>query len=175
MSEFYAYHVVTNQAMHLGQKLSINNQFESGVFKRVTERKTEVENLYAQESNDENSSFEHHLSVAFRELALEEIRQQSYQDYPSRLHCLYISKTLEESQKWFEFFQRIGRPTLQIVKLKINGNCFVGDATKCFEGTNSKNKNLQLARNYWQHQGVAEVEEMLVNGEIEVIEIIKES
>jgi len=48
--------------------------------------------------------------------------------------CLYVSKTLEEAEEWFDYFISLGRPTFQIVKLKIIGNVFCGDAEKCFDG-----------------------------------------
>ena len=47
--------------------------------------------------------------------------------------CLYVSKTLEEAEEWFDYFISLGRPTFQIVKLKIIGNVFCGDAEKCFD------------------------------------------
>ena len=73
---------------------------------------------------------------------------------------------------------KIGRPTYHIVKLEIACNYFVGDATKCFKGQLSKVENLRLAEVYWEANGDSENQqaicEMLVNGQITVVEIVKE-
>ena len=54
----------------------------------------------------------------------------------------------------------------------------MGDATKCFKGQLSKEENLRLAETYWESEVDEENQqsicEMLVNGQITVIEIVKE-
>ena len=62
------------------------------------------------------------------ELALEKVRRKKYPQYPSRMSCLYVSKNFDEADNWGKYFAKIGRPTYSIVKLKIEGNCFIGDA-----------------------------------------------
>ena len=93
------------------------------------------------------------------------------------MSCLYVSKTFEEAERWGEFFARIGRPTYHIVKLEVKGNCFMGDATKCFRGQTDKEENLKLAKVYWESE-LNDTEdtvcEMLVDGQITVVEIVKE-
>lgn len=92
--------------------------------------------------------------------------------------CLYVSGTLEEAEKWGKFFAEIGRPTYHIVKLQIEGNCFIGDATKCFKGQLNKEENLKLAEIYWESEvddsDSQAVREMLVDGHITVVELVKE-
>lgn len=68
------------------------------------------------------------------------------------MNCLYVSKTFEEAENWGRFFVEIRRPTYHIVKLEIEGNCFIGDATKCFDGQPEKNENLRLAEIYWENK-----------------------
>ena len=137
-----------------------------------------VEEIYAHPENYDAETLEHHTSVSLRELALEEVRQQKYPHYPSRMGCLYVSKTLKEAENWGEFFARIGRPTYSIVKLEVEGRVFVGDATKCFRGQLSKAENLRLAEAYWEKEAdpddSQQIPEMLVNGRITVLEIVKE-
>lgn len=178
MNEIYVYHVVTERPMNLGQCIWFDETHHSGVFQRVMDKVNIVNDIYAHPEKYESNELEHHTSVALRELALEEVRKTKYPMYPSRMACLYVSKSLKEAEKWFEFFTKIGRPTYQIVKLKVNGNCFTGDATKCFDGSLSKEKNLKLAERYWKNlEGSGEkppIVEMLVDGEIEVVEIVKE-
>lgn len=63
------------------------------------------------------------------------------------------------------------------MKLKVNGNVFCGDAAKCFEGRLTEKENLMLAERYWENKSFdkTSILEVLVDGDIEVVEIIKES
>lgn len=174
----YAYHVVTERPMHVGQQLLFDSTHHNGVHRRVYEKEAIVADIYANPQKYRADALEHHTSVALRELALEEVRQSHYPAYPSRMSCLYVSQTLDEARRWGEFFARIGRPTYHIVKLEITGNCFIADATKCFDGQISKHENLRLAKQYWEnssndtdHPAVCE---MLADGLITVIEIVEE-
>lgn len=76
-----------------------------------------------------------------------------------------------------QLFCTFRRPTFQIVKLKVNGNIFYGDAEKCFDGKLSEEENLILAEKYWENKdfGTSSILEMLVDGDIEVIEIVEEN
>ncbi len=178
MNELYAYHVVTDRTMQLGQHIIFDETHHSGVYQRVMEKLDAVNDIYEHPDRYDANSLEHHTSVALRELALEEVRKAKYPMYPSRMGCLYVSKTVKESEDWFDFFTKIGRPTYQIVKIRIQGNCFVGDATKCFDASLCKEENLRLAEAYWENKanpaGEPPIVEMLVDGDIEVVEIIKE-
>lgn len=53
---------------------------------------------------------------------------------------------------------------------------FYGDAAKCFVGKSSEKENLILARKYWENKDLNEnlISEVLVDGDIEVVEILKE-
>ena len=71
-----------------------------------------------------------------------------------------------------------GRPTYAIVKLKISGAKFVGDAYNCFNPTFNEQENLKLAERYWLNlpncENATPIHETLVNGDIEVVEIVEE-
>lgn len=174
----YAYHVVTDRPMQVGQEIIFDENHHSGVYTRVYEKMDMVKDIYANPEKYQAEELEHHTSVALRELALEEVRLKKYPDYPSRMSCLYVSETLKEAEDWGEFFARIGRPTYCIVKLHIEGNCFIGDATKCFDGQPDRQENLRLAEIYWENKpGTSEerqIREMLVDGKLTVVEIVKE-
>ncbi|MFG6394611.1 MAG: hypothetical protein K1W24_10620 [Lachnospiraceae bacterium] len=70
------------------------------------------------------------------------------------------------------------RKTFHVVKFKITGSKFTDDATKCFDATPDKDENLRLAEIYWQNKenpdGSPGIKEILVAGDIEVVEIVKE-
>lgn len=174
----YAYHVVTNRPMYVGQQIIFDETHHSGVFQRVHDKIDIVNDIYSNPSKYEKDALEHHTAVALRELAMEEVRQKEYPQYPSRMNCLYVSGTLEEAVNWGNFFIEAGRPTYHIVKLKIEGNCFFGEATKCFDGQPNKNENLRLAKLYWEHKiddkNQPTICEILVDGRITVVEIVKE-
>jgi hypothetical protein len=62
--------------------------------------------------------------------------------------------------------------------LSIEGRCFTGDATKCFRGQTDYLENLRLADIYWRNESVGStkppVKELLVDGKITVLEVVKE-
>lgn len=178
MSQIF-YHVVTDRPMQLGQELIFDENHHSGVYNRVYAFKDKVDEIYKNPDAYKNIELEHHLKVALRELAMEEVRKEKYPNYPSRLASLYVSNSLEEAEKWYALFIELGRPTYSIVKVEVDGNTYVGDAYNCFDGTIDKNKNLELAENYWKYkenlEGKQPIVEILASGKIKVIEIVKEN
>lgn len=165
------YHVVTERPMELNQEIIFDENHHSGVYERVYAFKDEVDKVYANipvELTDD-------IKKALREFALEEVRLKEYPEYPSRLSSLYVSRTLEEAEFWYDLFISQGRPTFQIVKLEVDGASFTGDAWNCFEGTIDRNENLRLAKRYWnEEENILKnkpIYETLVCGKIKVIEI----
>lgn len=134
MKQFF-YHVVTESPMKLGQVIVFDESQHSGVYKRVYNLFDKVEDIYNNPKKYKNVEFDHHTKVALRELALEEVRKKFYSNYPSRLASLYVSKTLEDAEKWYDYFISIGRPVYQIVKVSVDGKSFTGNACNCFDGT----------------------------------------
>lgn len=178
MKEIYAYHVVTDRPMEIGQHIIFNENNHSGVYSRVMGKLPVVEDIYKHPEKYDTGELEHHTKVALRELALEEVRKRDYPEYPSRMSCLYVSDSVEEAEKWAEWFCDWGRPVYSIVKLKCMGNVFCGNANNCFDATLSEDENLTLAKRYWENlpnlKSEPPINEILVDGDIEVIEIIKE-
>ena len=174
----YVYHVVTERPLSVGQKLVFDSEHHNGVYQRVCNKLNIVEQIHADPEKYKGISFEHHTAVALRELALEEVRTAEFPDFPSRMSCLYVSRTLEEAQNWADYFVKLGRPTYSIVRLKVEGKCFCADASKCFDGCANKAENLRLAKLYWENDENSRsdgyVAEMLADGAITVTEIVKE-
>lgn len=175
---FYAYHAVTERPMRLGQHILFDETHHSGVYQRVMVQLDRVQDIYQNPMKYENAELEYPVIVALRELALEEVRREKYPEYPSRMSCLYVSETLQESEQWADYFLSLGRPTFQIVRVRITGKRFIGDATKCFDATISKEENLKLAEKYWENgenpPDEPPIKEFLVSGDIEIVEIVKE-
>lgn len=177
MNSMTVYHVVTDKPMYLGQHIVFNEENHNGVYNRVMDKLDEVKKIYNNPDKYDIATLEHHTKVALRELTLEKIRKETYSSYPSRMSCLYVSESLEEAIKWAELFVSLNRPTYSIVKLKVTGNIFVGDANNCFDATTDDSKNLLLAHNYWLNmpnlKNCPPIKEYLVDGDIEVVEIMR--
>lgn len=168
------YHVVTERPMKENQIIIFDEQHKSGVYERINKEKENVEKIYKGEKIELTDD----IKKALREFALEEIRKKYYPNYPSRLACLYVSNTLEEAMFWYNTFKSQGRPVFGIVEVETNKEYFTGDAWNCFKGTKEKNKNLELAKNYWENKpnekGEKPIIETLIDGEIKVKKIIKQ-
>jgi len=174
----FFYHVVSDVPKQAGQRFVLDEKHHNGVYNRVHAQMSIVEDIYRNPGKYEGIELSHDINVALRELALEKVRKEKYPQYPSRMAALYVSKTYEEAERWGEYFARLGRPTYGVAKIEVNGNCYYGDAYKCFDGTISEEENLRLAEIYWLNgpnkDGHEPITEVLVNGNIEVIEIVKE-
>lgn len=172
------YHVVTERRMALGQIIQMDENTPTGVYNRVMDKRAMVEHMLANPDEYAGQPIDHHTDVAIRELAMEEVRRERYPQYPSRMHSLYTSRTLENAQCWFQWFKDWGRATYQIVRLRVEGRCFTGNANLCFDGGLDQQQNRFLAERYWQvgedPDGERPIWETLVDGRIEVVEIIHE-
>ncbi|MFE6996690.1 DUF2441 domain-containing protein [Microbacterium sp. NPDC057659] len=176
MTSMIAFHVVTERPMSVGQRIAFDETNRSGVWRRVQEQADEVARIYA-DAEQAPPALDHLLAVAFRELAMEEVRLVRFPQHPSRLSSLYVSETLADAESWCALFISWGRPTYQIVRLEITGRRFSGDARNCFTGTADRTENLRLAEQYWaghdSEQAGEPIVETLVDGEIDVVEIVR--
>ena len=110
---------------------------------------------------------------AIREVIVEMVRLQEYPEYPSRMSCLYATKNYEDVLKWKELFDSYDRKVLQIVKLRVIGNSFEGDGNLLpKEDGVPFSQKIEQAREYWQGNVKNELPELLIDGKIEVVEII---
>ena len=172
------YHVVTEKPMIKGQKIIFDVNNYNGVHNRVMTFKRIIngDDVRGSLADFIKSDLDRWAKVAYREIALEKVRCEHYPFYPSRMACLYTTRTLQEAEKWAAYFQEIGRDVYSIVKLKVHGNIFDGDACNCFDGTDDDAENIKKAHHYWAMDMKNEkpVIETLVDGEIIVDEILQE-
>ena len=177
MEEFYVYHVVTEREMVEGQVVVFDESNHNGVYNRVKACMDYLEGKEDEESlkNLVSSNLDTWKKVAYRELALEKVRREEFNDYPSRMACLYVSESYEDALTWATSFLQMGRKVFSIVKLKVKGRMFAGNAFNCFEGKeNDSEWNEKKARKYWQNAKNKELlYEYLVDGEILVESIMK--
>ncbi len=75
--------------------------------------------------------------------------------------------------KWRALFDSYNREVLQIVKLRVIGNYFEGDGNLLpKEDGIPFSQKIEQAREYWEGNIRNDLPELLINGEIEVVEII---
>ena len=172
------YHVISDRPKTLHQHFVVDDEHPNGVHDRVYEQMNRVEDVLNNPEKYNEVEIDHSLGVALRELALEKVRKEKYPDYPSRMASLYVSRTYEEAVRWADYFVKLGRKTYSVAKIETNGRVFYGDAYKCFDGTNSEEENIRLAEIYWKNEpnedGREPIVEVLVDGDIEIVEIMKE-
>ncbi|MGM0924764.1 MAG: DUF2441 domain-containing protein [Bacillota bacterium] len=189
-NEFYVYHIVTNNKMRLGQIIDSENSENNSLYRFFFEREqlnTKGEDFtrilqgnYTNEGlnlNKENAEvaikYMDQTIRAIREVIVEMVRLQDYPEYPSRLSCLYAAKTYKDALKWKELFASYNRKVLQIVKLRVNGNSFEGDGNLLpKEDGVPFSQKIKQAKEYWKGSVKNDLPELLVNGKIEVVEII---
>lgn len=170
------YHVVCDRPLQVGQRIIFDEENRSGVYQRVMALADTAADVLAHPEKYP-LPLEHHLDVAIRELAMEQVRREHYPEYPSRMACLYVSREVGPAKQWAEYFARLGRPTYAVVELEVEGRCFVGDALNCFDGTPDQADNLARAERYWQNAPNEDgdpIWEMLVDGDIRVVRVIEE-
>lgn len=174
------YHAVTEKPMDLGQMIIMNDNHWNGVYHRVMACKKLLDGHPAKDelSLSINANLEYWAIRTYRELAMEKVRVEKYPDFPSRMSCLYTSRTLSAAEMWASSFRSSGRRVYQIVELRTDGSVFDGDAFNVFEGGDDADENERNADHYWSSNpnklGKAPLVETLVNGNIEVVKIVKE-
>lgn len=174
----FFYHVISDRPKSPGQCFRVDEAHPNGVYERVQAQMETVRDIYANPEKYKDTPLRHAVDVALRELALEKVRKEKYPQYPSRMAALYVSGTFGEAEQWADYFAGLGRPTYAVAKIEVDGRVFRGDAYKCFDGTVSEEENLRLAEIYWQNgeneDGSPPIVEVLVDGEIRIVEIMKE-
>ncbi|WP_440960546.1 DUF2441 domain-containing protein [Paenibacillus nitricinens] len=191
-SELYVYHIVTRRKMDIGQIISFDKNQKNTLYhfffeKECINSKGEdfIQILHGHYTNDGFKMDKENADVAIRymeqtiratrEVIVEMVRLQEYPEYPSRLSCLYAAKSYEEALKWKGIFDSYYRKVLQIVKLRVIGNIFEGDGNLLpKEDGIPFSRKIEQAREYWKGNINNELPELLINGKIEVVEIIDE-
>ncbi|MED0973181.1 DUF2441 domain-containing protein [Bacillus paramycoides] len=189
-NELYVYHIVTRKKMNLGQIINFDENQTNTLYHFFFEREQLnsngedsiqiLKNHYTDEElhiNNENAkvvmNYMDQTIRAVRETIVEMVRLQEFPEYPSRLSCLYASKNYEDALKWKELFDSYNREVLQIVKLRVIGSSFEGDGNLLpKEDGIPFSQKIEQAREYWQGNVRNELPELLINGKIEVMEII---
>lgn len=180
-TEWHVYHIVTRQRMNLGQIIRFDENQKNTLYHFFFEK--EVMNAQGEDflqilqghyTNDGIQMDKENADVAIRymgqtiravrEVIVEMVRLQEYPEYPSRLSCLYAAKSYEDALKWKEVFDSYHRNVLQIVKLRVIGNIFEGDAHLLpkEDGVPFSTK-IEQAREYWKGNRNNELPELFTD------------
>ncbi|SFC56513.1 DUF2441 domain-containing protein [Bacillus sp. UNCCL81] len=189
-NEMYVYHIVTRKKMNLGQIIDFDSDQKNTLYSFFFEMEqlnskgedfirifykhyTEAGLKLDVENTEVVKKYIGQTTRAIREVILEMVRLQEYPEYPSRMSCLYAAKSYEDALKWKEIFDSFNRNVLQIVKLRVKGSSFEGDGNLLpkEDGVPFARK-IEQARKYWLGNVTNDLPELLINGKIEVVEII---
>lgn len=113
-----------------------------------------------------------------RELSAEEVRKEKFAELPSRLRCMFLSETKEETLKNFNEMQKSNKDKhFQAVAVKLNGNIFYAKENGLARNGLSFEENKKVAEKYWsQNQKSTETtKEILFEGQAEIVEILAEN
>lgn len=181
------YHLVTRIPMYKGQIIDFSNGQHNRLYEfwmKREDRSQDGRDAFdiLNENRPLNDEEEKVLidyvfcqSRAVRETITELVRMKSFPQFPSRLSCLYVCDTLEKAMKWKQNFEDNNRTVLQLVKLKSDAPAFTGDASLLPEvNGDSFDKKIEQANRYWSGELPGILEETLLGGKIEVVEIIED-
>jgi len=190
--EFFAYHLVTRNKMYIGQIINFEHSQKNTLYSFFfdneqvnTKGEDCIQIINAQKMKDGLHLSKENAEVTFkyveqtiraiREVIVEMVRLQDFPKFPSRLSCLYATKSYEDVLKWKEIFDLYNRNVLQIVKLRVNGNYFEGNANLLPKEDGAPfSRKIEQAKDYWKSDSKSELTELLINGKIEVVEIMED-
>lgn len=195
VKDLILYQVATNRNYKVGDKLVFDKFTPNGQFSRVfktpfkLDGKRPCDILYNIAGHrfkrlKKNQLYElahilEYYDVFVKELALEEVRSESFADYPSRLHCMYLSISKDIALQNIEAMAKNREKKgsqFQAVAVKLNGKIFKAGKFYMSRESESYEQYKEKAYSYWVQKDLKdeEVKEVLFEGEAEIVEIIKE-
>ncbi len=180
------YHAYSGEKVNVGDVLVFNSGTHNKMYDEVYNNEYKIDGIDANEllinkkrNNDRDFSVEEFELVlntinndafVLRELALEEVRKSKYPSYPSRLSCLYITKTKEEAINWIKILKRNKKKCKHVLILELTGEIFCFDGNLMKRQNASYQKHLENAELYWNSIN-SNNSEILFYGEAKVIKI----
>ncbi len=195
VKDLILYQVATDRNYKVGDKLVFDKFTPNGQFSRVfktpfkLDGKRPCDILYNIAGHrfkrlKKNQLYElahilEYYDVFVKELALEEVRSESFADYPSRLHCMYLSISKDIALQNIEAMAKNREKKgsqFQAVAVKLNGKIFKAGKFYMSRESESYEQYKEKSYSYWVQKDLKdeEVKEVLFEGEAEIVEIIKE-
>ena len=181
------YHINTGQNLQIGDILEIGKRFNNFYYEIYNTEHLEAgkdANQYLIDMKKEGNLVLNNdiVNLIFktisdsamitRELMFEEVRKELNSNLPSRLKCLYVCKTKKEIKEWINIFSRTNKKDFQIVKLKLTGSIFIGDASFILRQNISLNRKKEQAKMYWSGEKKDNINEYLFIGTAVVEDIL---
>lgn len=195
VKDLILYQVATDRNYKVGDKLVFDKFTPNGQFSRVFKTSFKLDGkrpcdiLYNIAGHrfkrlKKNQLYElahilEYYDVFVKELALEEVRSESFADYPSRLHCMYLSISKDIALQNIEAMAKNREKKgsqFQAVAVKLNGKIFKAGRFYMSRESESYEQYKEKSYSYWVQKDLKdeEVKEVLFEGEAEIVEIIKE-
>lgn len=182
------YHINTGNKLNIGDILNIGDRYNNFYYEiynneYLLEEKDANEILINKRKNKDYTITDieefklvyetiNNDAMVTRELIFEEVRKEINSDLPSRLKCLYVCNSLEETEEWLNIFKRTNKKDYQILELELTGKVFTGDASYILRQNVSLNKKREQARKYWNGNKINNHNETLFEGVATVKKII---
>lgn len=196
VKDLILYQVATDRNYKVGDKIVFNKDTQNGQYNRVYNSsfklgskrlsdemydvaKRKIKKFKAKEDIFTIAHKLEAYDVLVKELAIEEVRQAHFKDFPSRLHCMYLSINKELALKNIHSMatsrEKKGKQ-FQAVAVKLNGKIFKAGRTYMSREGESYNYYREKAFDYWNQQNLtdSEVKEVLFEGTAEIVEILEE-
>jgi len=180
------YHANSGDMVSIGDILIFDSNTHNKMYDEVYNKEYILNGIDANElicnkrrNNDYNLSVEelnlllntvNNDAFILRELALEEVRKNKYNSYPSRLSCLYVAKEKADAYDWIKVLKRDKKDCKQILTLELTGELFKADGSLMTRQNISYQKHLDIAEKYWESNSIT-TPEYLFYGEAKVIDI----
>lgn len=179
------YHAYSGEKVDKGEILVFNSNTYNKMYDEVYNNEYKIDGIDANEllinkkRNQENSFSIDEVELllntinndafVLRELTLEEVRKNKYPKFPSRLSCLYVTKTKEDAKNWSKILKRNKKKCKQILTLELTGEIFCFDGNLMKRQNISYQKHLDNAELYWNSIN-SNNSEILFYGEAKVVE-----
>ena len=195
VKDLILYQVATDRNYKVGDKLVFDKNIPNGQFKSVFQTSFKVDSkrpsdiLYSIAGHrfkklKTNQLYElahilEYYDVFVKELALEEVRANKFPDLPSRLHCMYLSISKDIALQNIESMSKNTEKNgsqFQAIAVKLNGTIFKAGKFYMTRESESYEYYKEKAYGYWSQKDLRDdaVKEILFEGEVEVVEILKE-
>lgn len=196
VKDLILYQVATDRGYKVGDVLNFDKKTENGQYNRVFKSSFKLrevrlaDEMYSvakrkfKKFSSKNDIYEiaHKLEaydVLVKEIALEEVRKEKFKDYPSRLHCMYLSINKEialKNLKEMALSREKNGKNFQAVAVKLNGIIYKAGKVHMQREGESFAYYKEKALSYWSQNNVSddEITEVLFEGKAEIVEILGE-
>lgn len=181
------YHVNSGDKRKIGDILVFNQSINNKMYEAIYNNEYKINNMDANElvinkkRNKINQLTDDELELilntlnndafVLREIALEKYRSENYPNYPSRLHCLYVTPDKEDSKKWIKILKRNNKVCNQILTFELIGDLYVFDGGLMYRLNQSFDNYLKNAKEYWDKADNLKEPEYLFYGQAKVVDV----